>query len=83
MRLSRQAHDREICRRHFEAHLALWWNRALLPPFFSAVHNTPLLASTGYSYGLYDKSAKETVRTTPVRSQQCECQQCERVNSAN
>ena len=24
MRLSRQAHDREICRRHFEAHLALW-----------------------------------------------------------
>ena len=42
MRLSRQAHDREICRhhdreicrRHFEAHLALWWNRALPPPFF-------------------------------------------------
>ena len=42
MRLSRQAHDREICRRHFEAHLALWWNRALPPPFFLAVHNTPL-----------------------------------------
>ena len=35
--------DREICRRHFEAHLALWWNRALPPPFFLAVHNTPLL----------------------------------------
>ena len=32
MRLSRPAHDREICRRHFEAHLALWWNRALPPP---------------------------------------------------
>ena len=29
-------------RRHFEAHLALWWNRALPPPFFLAVHNTPL-----------------------------------------
>ena len=42
MRLSRQAHDREICRRHFEAHLALWWNRALPPPFFYWRYTTPL-----------------------------------------
>ena len=48
MRLSRQAHDREICRRHFEAHLALWWNRALPPPFFfigGTQHPLPVYSS--------------------------------------
>ena len=28
-------------RRHFEAHLALWWNRALPPPFFGGTQTPP------------------------------------------
>ena len=63
MRLSRQAHDREICRCHFEAHLALWWNRALPPPFFLlAVHNTPLWNRIGINQ-LFSFSSDKDRRT--------------------
>ena len=41
-------------RRHFEVHLALFWNPALLPPpFFLTVHNTPFASHLTHNLFFY------------------------------